>query len=92
MQTDATLQEIAESVGDPDAHSLSRSFKKYKGLSPVRFKKERQHHVRVQDQDMPQTMLKYTLQQTPSTRHNDIDYQYHYGVWKEIYLCTEESK
>ncbi|WP_420540024.1 helix-turn-helix domain-containing protein [Paenibacillus polymyxa] len=29
IQTDATLQEIAERVGYPDAHSLSRSFKKY---------------------------------------------------------------
>ncbi|WP_238807671.1 helix-turn-helix transcriptional regulator [Paenibacillus sp. EKM212P] len=91
MQTDATLQEIAERVGYPDAHSLSCSFKKYKGLSPVRFKKEREHPAQKQDQDMPQTMLKSALQRTSFTRYTDIDYQYRY-LRKGIYSCTEESK
>ncbi|WP_342417313.1 AraC family transcriptional regulator [Paenibacillus sp. FSL R10-2782] len=86
METDATLQEIAEIVGYLDAHSLSRSFKKYKGLSPVRFKNERQHHVRKQDQDMPQKMLTYALQQTSSTRYTDIDYQYQYNVEGDLFM------
>ncbi|PPQ49218.1 AraC family transcriptional regulator [Paenibacillus peoriae] len=86
MQTDATLQEIAERVGYPDAHSLSRSFKKYKGLSPVRFKKEREHHARKQDQDMPQTMLKYALQRTSYTRYTDIDYQYRYHAEGDLFM------
>lgn len=34
LQTDATLQEIAENVGYLDGHTLSRSFKRYKGVSP----------------------------------------------------------
>lgn len=86
MQTDATLQEIAERVGYPDAHSLSRSFKKYKGLSPVRFKKEREHHAWKQDQDMPQTMLKYALQRTSFARYTDIDYQYRYNAEGDLFM------
>ena len=86
MQTDATLQEIAERVGYPDAHSLSRSFKKYKGLSPVQFKKEREHPAQKQDQDMPQTMLKYALQWTSFTRYTDIDYQYRYHAEGDLFM------
>ncbi|WP_342446101.1 AraC family transcriptional regulator [Paenibacillus sp. FSL L8-0638] len=86
MQTDATLQEIAERVGYPDAHSLSRSFKKYKGLSPVRFKKEREHPAQKQDQDMSQTMLKYALQRTSFTSYTDIDYQYRYHVEGDSFM------
>ncbi|WP_258012407.1 helix-turn-helix domain-containing protein [Paenibacillus sp. F4] len=86
MQTDATLQEIAERVGYPGAHSLSRSFKKYKGLSPVRFKKEREHPAQKQDQDMPQTMLKYALQRTSFTHYTDIDYQYRYHAEGDLFM------
>lgn len=42
VQTDATLQEIAEHVGYPDGHSLSRSFKRYKGISPAQFRQKQQ--------------------------------------------------
>ncbi|MFF2015836.1 AraC family transcriptional regulator [Paenibacillus sp. NPDC058177] len=38
LQTDLSLQEIAERVGYPDAHTLSRSFKKIYGLPPMQFK------------------------------------------------------
>lgn len=41
MQTDASLQEIAESVGYPDGHTLSRSFKRHKGVSPAQYRAER---------------------------------------------------
>ncbi|WP_256019512.1 AraC family transcriptional regulator [Paenibacillus kribbensis] len=86
LHTDATLQEIAESVGYPDAHSLSRSFKKHKGLSPVRFKKEREHYYRNQGQDMPRTVLKSALLKTPSTRYTDIDYQYRYHSEGDLFM------
>ncbi|MCG7405931.1 AraC family transcriptional regulator [Paenibacillus sp. ACRRX] len=84
MQTDATLQEIAERVGYPDAHSLSRSFKKYIGLSPVRFKKERLQQS--WHQDLPTTMLTYAVQQKPSRLYNDIDYQYRYKARGDIHM------
>nr|WP_028546256.1 AraC family transcriptional regulator [Paenibacillus taiwanensis] len=84
MQTDATLQEIAEWVGYPDAHSLSRSFKKYIGLSPVRYKKERLKQP--WNQDLPMTLLTSAVQQKPSRLYNDIDYQYHYSTRGDIHM------
>lgn len=38
IRTDAPLQEIAEMVGYPDAHALSRSFKKHFRLPPAQFR------------------------------------------------------
>jgi len=76
LQTDSTLQEIAEHVGYPDAHSLSRSFKKHKGMSPARFKQEWLHTFR--NQAMPITLSKNAVQEIPLSRYNDIDYQYQY--------------
>ncbi|WP_379142931.1 AraC family transcriptional regulator [Paenibacillus sp. sgz500992] len=84
MQTNATLQEIAENVGFPDAHSLSRSFKKYKGLSPLRFKKEHQHWS--SDQDLPLTMLKYAVQQPQPLSYSDIDNQYQKRAEGDLYM------
>ncbi|WP_438350410.1 AraC family transcriptional regulator [Paenibacillus sp. FA6] len=44
--TDATLQDIAKAVGYSDVYYFSRIFKKYTGLSPVRFQKaERQRRL-----------------------------------------------
>jgi iron complex transport system substrate-binding protein len=76
MQTDATLQEIAEQVGYLDAHSLSRSFKKYKGLSPLHFKNE----LHVTGQDMPILKTTSALQSTSLSTYTDIDNQYHSSV------------
>ncbi|HEY2492562.1 MAG TPA: AraC family transcriptional regulator [Paenibacillus sp.] len=46
LGTDATLQEIAHAVGYSDVYYFSRIFKKYIGLSPVRFQKaERQRRL-----------------------------------------------
>ncbi|GGH15002.1 AraC family transcriptional regulator [Paenibacillus segetis] len=84
IQTDATLQEIAENVGFPDAHSLSRSFKKYKGISPISFKKEWKH--KAWSQDMPQSMLKYAVQQSLPTRYTDIDYHYQKRVEGDLFM------
>lgn len=38
MGSEATLQEIAQLVGYPDAHTLSRSFKKHYGVPPALFR------------------------------------------------------
>ncbi|WP_234405448.1 AraC family transcriptional regulator [Paenibacillus sp. IHBB 10380] len=56
MRTDATLQEIAERVGFPDAHSLSRSFKKYKGLSPAHFREKQSP-----DRELPISMQGFAV-------------------------------
>lgn len=72
IQTDATLQEIAEQVGYLDAHSLSRSFKKYKGLSPLHFK----NGLSVTGQDVPILKTISALQSTSLSTYTDIDNQY----------------
>lgn len=84
LQTDATLQEIAENVGYPDAHSLSRSFKKYKGLSPIRLKKEL--HNRKISQDMPFPMLKSAVQQSLLSGYSDIENQFHYRPKGDLFM------
>ncbi|MFC3747332.1 ABC transporter substrate-binding protein [Paenibacillus sp. GCM10012306] len=38
IDTEGTLQEIAQRVGFPDAHTLNRSFKKYYGQTPTSFR------------------------------------------------------
>ncbi|NUU62994.1 AraC family transcriptional regulator [Paenibacillus agri] len=38
IDSEGTLQEIAQRVGYPDAHSLSRSFKKHYGVAPALFR------------------------------------------------------
>ncbi|AIQ51920.1 AraC family transcriptional regulator [Paenibacillus sp. FSL R7-0331] len=84
LQTDATLQEIAEHVGYPDAHSLSRSFKKYKGLSPIRLKNELQK--RKTSQDMPFSMLKSAVQQGLLPGYSDIENQFHYRPEGDLFM------
>ncbi|WP_240664142.1 AraC family transcriptional regulator [Paenibacillus sp. M-152] len=91
MQTDATLQEIAERVGYPDAHSLSRSFKKYKGLSPIRFKKEQQQHIQGQDQVCPKRSLNMPFSGQPS--HVILILIINIGIMRKgIFSCTVEAK
>ncbi len=84
LQTDATLQEIAENVGYPDAHSLSRSFKKYKGLSPIRLKNELLK--RKTSQDMPFPMLKSAVQQGLLPGYSDIENQFHYRPEGDLFM------
>jgi iron complex transport system substrate-binding protein len=83
IHTDATLQQIAEEVGYPDAHSLSRSFKKIKGLSPIRYKKELKQQPK---QDLPRFMRENALQAFYSHDYNDIDYQYQKDHGGELFM------
>ncbi|PQP82356.1 AraC family transcriptional regulator [Paenibacillus sp. PCH8] len=92
--TNATLQQIAEQVGYPDAHSLSRSFKKIKGISPIRYKKGISQHMGKpiqalqwnNKQELPRVMQENALHSQPSHLYNDIDYQYHKNVGGEILM------
>ncbi|MNI19159.1 Iron(3+)-hydroxamate-binding protein YxeB precursor [compost metagenome] len=40
VSTDATLEEIALGIGYPDGYYFGRMFKKYTGMSPIRFKQK----------------------------------------------------
>ncbi|EPD93516.1 AraC family transcriptional regulator [Paenibacillus sp. HGH0039] len=84
MRTDATLQEIAEQVGFMDAHSLSRSFKKYKGLSPARFRKKHAHDW--QDRELPLSMDGIAVLQTNNPLYNDIENHYQYKTGRELLM------
>nr|WP_145402930.1 AraC family transcriptional regulator [Paenibacillus xylanexedens] len=86
MHTEATLQQIAEEVGYPDAHSLSRSFKKMKGLSPIRLKKELKTKHK---QDLPRFLQENALQALYTHHYNDIDYQYHIDRGGELFMQSK---
>ncbi|MHA6533881.1 iron-siderophore ABC transporter substrate-binding protein [Paenibacillus sp. BAC0078] len=43
VTTDATLQEIAESIGQPDSYYFSKMFKKHVGTSPLRYRNENRY-------------------------------------------------
>ncbi|MFC5702398.1 ABC transporter substrate-binding protein [Cohnella faecalis] len=84
MRTDATLQEIAERVGFPDAHSLSRSFKKYKGTSPGRYRKK--NSMDRQDRDLPEFMQGIAVLQNKARPYNDIENHYQQITGRELFM------
>ncbi|WP_339170408.1 AraC family transcriptional regulator [Paenibacillus sp. FSL R5-0341] len=94
VHTGATLQQIAEQVGYPDAHSLSRSFKKIKGLSPIRYKKGLSQRLSKpqkalelnHEQDLPSVMQENALHPLHPSLYNDIDYQYQKNVGGELLM------
>ncbi|WP_338552198.1 AraC family transcriptional regulator [Paenibacillus sp. KS-LC4] len=84
LRTDATLQDIAENVGFPDAHSLSRSFKKYKGISPARYREK--YGVEGSGRDMPLPMQGIAVLQPPFHVYNDIENHFHYRTGRELLM------
>lgn len=77
QRTDATLQEIAERVGFADAYSLSRSFKKYMGISPTSYRRQTINNSK--DQELPCMMQRYAVLKNDKHLYTDTDnnYQYH---------------
>lgn len=88
MRTDANLQEIAERVGFPDAHSLSRSFKKYTGISPSRFRKKQLRNSSWQDRhrELPLSMQRNALLQNNSDLYTDIENHFQYQMGRELFM------
>ncbi|ANY68344.1 AraC family transcriptional regulator [Paenibacillus sp. BIHB 4019] len=84
LRTDATLQEIAESVGFPDAHSLSRSFKKYKGVSPARYREK--YSAEGKGRDLPLLMQGFAVLQPPFYPYNDTENHFHYPTGRELLM------
>ncbi|WP_246096590.1 AraC family transcriptional regulator [Paenibacillus sinopodophylli] len=78
-QTHATLQEIAEHVGFPDAHSFGRSFKKLIGLSPAQYRKPKDH-----DLDLPKVMQGFALQENQTPPYTDIENHFQYIMGREL--------
>ncbi|MNO60356.1 Iron(3+)-hydroxamate-binding protein YxeB precursor [compost metagenome] len=84
IRTSATLQEIAEQVGYPDAHSFSRSFKKYKGLTPAHFREQQEGIASYHD--LPNAMQEIAVQQQQLGLYTDIENHYQYQVGRELYM------
>jgi len=78
LRTEATLQEIAERVGFSDAHSLSRSFKKYIGVSPASYRKEVSNVGK--DQELPPMMQGFAVLKNDKCRYTDFDNNYQYQI------------
>ncbi|WP_160297251.1 helix-turn-helix domain-containing protein [Paenibacillus sp. IHBB 10380] len=81
MDTEATLQEIAERVGYPDGHALSRSFKKYYDLSPVLFKAQYREGKLVPK--LPCSSSGSAIVRPKSRRYIGDDYENHYQYREE---------
>lgn len=76
LETDTTLQEIAEHVGYPDGHSLSRSFKRHKGISPAKYKVE--WRQKRQGEDLPLWKRRYAILPDPFEWYIDDEIENHY--------------
>ena len=82
LQTDATLQEIAESVGYLDGYSLSRSFKRMEGISPIQYKKK---WLRTnKDEELPSYRRKYAILPSKLRRYNITSNENHYQLEGEV--------
>ncbi len=89
LRTDATLQEIAQRVGYPDGHSLSRSFKRYKGMSPARFRAYRQRGR--QDEDLPRYRRRSAILPGRAGRYIGNDIENHYQYKEEVNVSMYRS-
>ncbi|MEN1988250.1 AraC family transcriptional regulator [Paenibacillus hubeiensis] len=72
--TDATLQEIAESIGQPDSYYFSKMFKKHVGVSPLRYRTE--HRYSPTCPYLPSGMARYDMGD-PFLAQYSIDKDYH---------------
>ncbi|WP_162309402.1 AraC family transcriptional regulator [Cohnella abietis] len=78
LNTEATVQEIAPRVGYPDAHTLSRSFKKHFGLPPALFRTKQLGVNSVLK--LPRIRSQSAVVPLPSLRYIDIGHENHYQL------------
>ncbi|MGN4126983.1 ABC transporter substrate-binding protein [Lysinibacillus sphaericus] len=75
IETDATVREIAESVGYKDSYYFSRLFKKYKDVSPAKYRKIALSQRTAQD--YPYNVMELSIVGPQSQRYiGDNHYQY----------------
>ncbi|PNQ79240.1 AraC family transcriptional regulator [Paenibacillus sp. F4] len=79
-KTDATLQDIATSVGYPDVYFFSRAFKKYTGVSPVHYRDSLYSSAFVRDTslDNPLSMSECSIDSISGALHTVIEDNNHY--------------
>ncbi|MHA7964105.1 AraC family transcriptional regulator [Paenibacillus sp. CAU 1782] len=79
-----TLQEIAEQVGFPDAHSFSRSFRKHTASSPLAFRNNGARNEA--DQKLPLPISENALLMEQHSLYNDIENHFHHLKGREMYM------
>ncbi|QJD86013.1 AraC family transcriptional regulator [Cohnella herbarum] len=78
LETDATLKEIAMGVGYQDPSYLGRLFKKYKGVSPMRYRERYAEKKRLEDSPsitMGSSIVPFDSFHYTDTIDNDYQYQ-----------------
>lgn len=88
LHSDATLQQIAENTGYLDGYSLSRSFKKKMGMSPIKFKNTWQHRK----QDLPSYNKETAILSPNSLKYNVIEIENNYQLEKGEYFMYKNLK
>lgn len=82
IETNATLQEIAESVGYLDGYSLSRSFKRIEGVSPIQYKN---NWLRTnKGEELPPYRRKNAILPSKLRRYNYSSNENHYQLEEEV--------
>ncbi|UKS25939.1 AraC family transcriptional regulator [Paenibacillus sp. HWE-109] len=79
--TEAQLQEIALLVGYPDAHTLSRSFKKYYGIPPALFRSKQRRSDSVLK--LPRVRSRSAIVSRLPLRYSDNGYENRYHLIKK---------
>lgn len=79
-KTDATLQDIAVSVGYSDVYFFSRAFKKYTGVSPVHYRDSLYSSAFVSDMrlDNPSSLSECSIDSISDALHTGIEDNNHY--------------
>ncbi|MCW3793398.1 AraC family transcriptional regulator [Paenibacillus sp. LS1] len=71
LETDATLKEIAASIGYQDPFYLGRLFKKYKGVSPSHYRAQQAKRPGLED--CPSTTMRLSIGPPKPLRYTGID-------------------
>jgi iron complex transport system substrate-binding protein len=93
VSTDAPLQQIAQAVGYSDVYYFSRIFKKYCGLSPVRFQKLERGRSRIEDRPFrtKRMSIGYQADGRYIVNEGDNHYQYKRGGSIQMKRSTKSS-
>ncbi|CAK4833580.1 unnamed protein product [Aphanomyces euteiches] len=78
IDTDASLQDIAQRVGYPDAHTLSRSFKKHYGMSLASFRTKQRGVNSVLK--LPRIRSRFAIVSRLPLGYTDNGYENHYHL------------
>lgn len=73
-ETDAAIREIAASVGYKDPYYFGRLFKKYKGVSPDRFRET--EWMKRKSEDSPSNFIRSSIVVPTYKRYDDFDNHY----------------